>query len=211
MAQILGHALVILACDHAGGYFRPENQSCKPAANGTLLGEDPTCLGLDALVTQQDTLTAWGVTVAVMLVLGIPTVVLRSRWRENGIQFVTGQHARLLLLMVFVIGRTSVENYVFGLHACVSVLVGMKPPGSSCVLGSPLWWRLRYIGVLLILIHAAMLGPPVSVTHWPAVPEAFMRCAHRTHLRGAVIPDLALFVLAQALETWRYVLTGADL
>jgi len=188
------HALVVLACTLAGGVERvpdllldPGNQTC---GVGSAWAE---CGGLDAEIAPVHVYTPWALTLGSVVVLSMPTVLLRSRHKRKGLEqvaWIVLQCLALAYCSLFLTDHPSLI-YVLTMHACVRLLVRM--PISSKLVGGALWWGLRHAAALLLLLWQVLCGVPVSIIAWRS--REGLACAYLAHLAGCLVPDLALFLM----------------
>lgn len=217
----IDNVLVILVCTLAGGMDRmpwgllgyPESLGERPASAappgdgnhscpaGSVQWRD--CVELDATIHPVHLFSPWVCAFVTVVVLGMPTVLLRSRTKEKGLRLFTGilvQFISLLACGMFMSGHPAV-SFVFALHAAVRFLVGID--GAHVLVGGVGWWRLRYLAVGLILGLQLAFGPPVSVVHWPGAGG--VSCAYLCHLVGCVAPDFVLSGVRCLIAFARYV------
>ena len=194
-AWTMGRLLVVLACTLAGGVERASfsndthgNNSCSA---GTRWGE---CNVLDSGVTPEHIWTPWAVLLGTILVLNMPTVLLRSTNKEKGLSMVAWVFIQCLGLMAVSLFATDHPSLQFtlSLHAIVRLLEHMDTSPPLC--GGWLWWETRHLVVLCLLLWEVLLGPPISIIRWPGSPEA-LQCSYLAHLAGAILPDCAMLAL----------------
>lgn len=227
MASSLPGVLVILVSTLAGGFERlliPSDvfpslrvnhtaTSSTRATNLTNYSSSPPrfCTGktlwhechlLDTSIHPVHLLAPWVVAFGTTVFLSMPTVLLRSRYKDRGMRLFVGNLVQFLSL--FACSTLVSDNpsicYTFSLHACVQYLCFMDM--SPVLWGGVVWWGFRYVALLSLLLGQLMLGPPISVIHWsPRLrldtgEEAanFLPCAYLSHLIGCVAPDVILSV-----------------
>ena len=179
------------------------------------------CPALDATIHPLHLLAPWMITLATLVILSMPTVILRSKSKEKGLRIFAGNLLRFLGLVVscsFLSNHASV-CYTFTLHASIRFLGRMEL--SPVLLGGPLWWGMRFLAAFLILLMQLLVGPPVSVVHWPgSTPRAPptdsgeqcqsqyqqpLPCAYLCHLVGCVGPDLVLSFVRCLITSAQYI------
>lgn len=188
---------MVFACTLAGGLGPGKpNGTCR--AGRTF----PECTGPDADVAPLDLLWPWSVTLAALVILGAPTLLVPSSKRAQGIGTVTFACLQCLLLMLAcaAVGHPSVA-FGLSLHACVQFLVRFR--AGPVLVGGSSWWSLRYAAVLAVLGGAVVRGPPVSVVHWPDTADT-TACARLTHLIGCLVPGLLLDALGVLASVARH-------
>lgn len=206
------NVLVILACTLGGGVDRgpweivrrlngtshPYNRSSRFNLKGNSTctaggGQWRDCAELDATIHPVHMFAPWCCAFATVVVLGMPTILLRSRAKEKGLCLFTGilvQYLGLLGCGVLMAGHPAV-CFVFSLHASVRFLSSIE--ATHVLVGGGGWWSLRYVSVVSILVGQLVFGPPVAVVHWQGVAvESGVSCAYLSHLVGCVGPDMAL-------------------
>ena len=201
----MSRLFVVLACTLAGGVERApsvplstQNASC---GSGTRWSE---CSVLDNGITSEHIWIPWAVVLATLVVLSMPTILLRSTNKEKALSMVAWSFIQCLALMrfsLFITDHPSLQ-FVLSLHSSARLLEQMdvSPP-----LGG-LWWELRHLAVLGLLLWEVMLGPAVSIVHWPGAPEgSALQCAYLAHLAGAIVPDSIMFVLRLGRHFFRCV------
>jgi hypothetical protein len=185
------HALVVLVSTLAGGVERRRVAANETCGRGGSWGD---CEALDALIRPEHMLLPWCVTLGGIVVLGMPTLLLRSRHKEAGLRILAWtllQSLCLVLCSLFVTDHPSL-NFALTLHSCVRLLTRMRV--SDGLVGGRWWWRLRYALAGQLLVWEALAGPAVSIVRWPATPEG-LPCAYLAHLVGSLVPDMLLFLL----------------
>lgn len=228
----LDSALVIMVCTLAGGFDRPPIQDLLGLAGVRILSDGnlnrtaprPSCSGdnrtgtcsqgvrwrecpvLDTAIHPLHLFVPWCVTLCILVVLGMPTVLLRSSNKEKGLRVFAGnlfQFLGLLLCSALVLEHPSV-CYAFTIHACVHFLCVMDVP--AYLVGGQVWWGLRYAGVLLLLSLQLLAGPAVSVVQWPSqTHHSVLACAYLCHLLGSVAPALGLSFMRCIIASARYI------
>lgn len=211
------HVLVVLACTLAGGveqlalppHLRPagsgENHQTCGAGSAWM-----ECSEMDKLVLPVHIYAPWTFTVCFVLVLGMPTVLLRSRHKEQGLRQLAWICLQCLVLAYGSLFATDHPVLIFSLtlHSCVRVLLRM--PVTDRLLGGRWWWGLRYAGALALLAGEIALGVPVSIVRWRGDVHN-LSCAYLAHLGGCLVPDMLIFLLDWTAQTAACVLlAGAD-
>lgn len=195
--------LVVLACTLSGGVERPPLHDAGNATCGKGTGWSE-CGVLDEGILPLHLGIPWAVTLGTILVLGMPTLLLRSRHKERGLGLIAWNLFQCLGLMLCSKLATDHPSigFTLNLHSCALLLGHMEM--SSALVGPPWWWGLRYLSMLGLLCWEVALGPAISVVRWPATPEGTaLPCAYLAHLAGAVVPDCVLFVLQALLFAGR--------
>ena len=195
--------LVVLACTLAGGVERPlalakPNGTCKV---GTHWDE---CTVLDETMVPHHLVVPWGVALACITFLSLPTILLRSKRKEEALCMVASnlfQCYGLMLCSIWVTDHPSIF-FALSLHGCV-LLLGRMEAGAPLV-GGPWWWGMRYPVALCLLAWEVLQGPPLSVVRWPSTPQGTaLPCAYLAHLAGAIAPDCVLMLLRRASSAGR--------
>jgi hypothetical protein len=79
------------------------------------------------------------------------------------------------------------------------------------MIGSGLWWSLRYLAIMGLLGLQVVAGPAISVVRWPSTPSGTaLPCAYLAHLAGCIVPDLVLVYLRWLIAAARYVHVHED-
>jgi len=199
----LDSGLVVLACTVVGGitpepWFSQINVSARDqaVANNTDSCPSPSgiCLALDRLILPVHLIAPWLWGLATFGVLCMPTVLLCSRTRENGLRVITGrlvQYLSLLICASFLSDHPSL-NFAFALHANIRFVVQLD--GKGGLMGGSLWWSTRFASVVFLLACQSFFGPPISVVPWDpkTQPASSLSCAYLCHLWGCVVPDIVL-------------------
>ncbi len=192
--------LVVLACTLSGGVDRQRrldggNATC---GVGTRWAE---CGVLDEGISPQHVALPWTVTLCTIVVLSMPTVLLRSSHKEKALSKVAANLLQCLGLMLcssFVTDHPSI-CFALSLHSCVLLLGHMDIAGPQ--VGAAWWWGLRHLAALGLLAWEVFAGPPLSVVRWPDTPPGTaLSCAYLAHLAGSIVPDCALLVLQGFLK-----------
>ena len=170
------------------------------------------CPGMDQAVHPLHLFIPWMITLGTIVVLSMPTVLLRTKAKEKGLRLFAGNLFQFLGLLA---SSTAVSEhpticYTFTIHACIRYLSIMDT--SSFLVGGGWWWSLRYLSILLILGFQFSEGPAVSVVLW-APPlaqhaqqeEHELQCAYLSHLIGSVGPTLVLFCVRCVISSARYI------
>jgi hypothetical protein len=202
--------LVVLASTLAGGIQRvpPDDDDDAGAGNASCgLGTRwQECHVLDERIRPPHLVVPWCITLCTVVILSMPTVLLRSRFKERGLRTFAGnlfQCLGLLLCSSFLSDHPSI-CFALTIHSSVRLLVQMEV--SDALLGGCVWWGLRYVSVLAILFLQVTLGPSLSVVRWPTTPAGTaLPCAYLAHLAGCIIPDLALACMRCLVWAARYV------
>ena len=202
---------VVLASTLAGGI-----QQNSSGADATTLGAGNASCGLgtrwhechvlDEHIRPLHLIIPWCITLCTVVILSMPTVLLRSRFKERGLRTFAGnlfQCLGLLLCSSFLSDHPSI-CFALSIHSSVRLLVQMEV--SDALLGGGAWWGLRYVSVLAILVLQVTLGPSLSVIRWPTTPHGTaLPCAYLAHLAGCLIPDLGLACMRCLVWAARYV------
>jgi len=185
--------LVVFACTLAGGPDRPTFNNHHPSHNatcgvGTRWAE---CRELDRDISPMHLIVPWTLTLLTIVVLSMPTVLLRSKYKEAGLRSFAGnlfQCLGLLLASSFATDHPSI-CFALTMHSCVRLLAQLQvnTPG---VWGAS-WWAMRFFTVFVILALEVCVGPPVSVIRWHDTSPS-LSCAYLAHLVGCIIPELVL-------------------
>jgi hypothetical protein len=192
---IMGRLFVIVACTLAGGVERalvpaPLNASCSSGSHWS------ECHVLDERVSPVHVWIPWAVALATLVVLGMPTVLLRSPNKEKGLSmFAWGlvQCLGLMLCSFFATDHLAVQ-FTLSLHSSVRLLEHVEV--GSPMVGGWVWWELRHLVVLGLLLWEVTLGPAISIVRWPDTPEgSALQCAYLAHLVGAIVPDFIMYFL----------------
>jgi len=162
--------------------------SCPSFATGKL---PPVCDELDVLVRPLHLLIPWISTLSIIVVLCMPTILLRSKGKEAGLRRFAAILLRFLALLASVSlasGTPLVVRYAFSIYACVRVLTCATRGGDS------MWWGLRYTAVVGLLVWHFFHGPPISLMAWPesGLSDGSLYCAYLAHLLGCVGPGIVL-------------------
>lgn len=155
--------------------------------------------------------TPWMLTLSTLVILSMPTVLLRAKAKEKGLKLFAGNLFQLLGLLAFstLLSEHPSVCYTFTVHACIRFLCIMDK--STVLLGNIWWWSLRYLSILFILGYQFAWGPAVSVVHWGPSPKHLQRdddqlqCAYLSHLIGSVAPTLVLFCVRCVISSARYI------
>jgi hypothetical protein len=213
-------AFVVLVCTLAGGFdrasltgsspVRPQSESnstssCSAGSRGR------ECLLLDTYIHPLHLFLPWGVALTTLVILGMPTVLLRSKAKAEALRTFTGtifQFFCLLLCSYFASEHPTV-CFALTIHSCVFLLLHMDV--SRGLVGGGWWWGLRYLSVALILGGELCAGPAVSVIRWPSVGlENHPPCAYLAHLVGCVVPNLVLSFARRLVQCARYLCISED-
>lgn len=213
--------MVVLVCTLSGGLERAplpaillagntsSRSSASPPSNGSCgLGglAWAECGVLDDQVHPLHIGIPWALSLGTIVILSMPTVLLRSRKKETGLRTIAGnlfQFLGLLLCCSFV-GDHPVICFTLSLHSCVRLLVQLEI--SDAFVGGCGWWTLRYLAVWTILCLQLWFGPSVSVIRWPTTPPGTaLSCAYLAHLVGCLLPDLVLSYLRWFIAFVKYI------
>lgn len=156
----------------------------------------PECHVLDEHIKPFHLAVPWCITLGAIVILSMPTVLLRSRQKEKGLRLVAGnilQFMGLLTCASFITDHPSI-CFALTLHSCVRLLVQLEL--SDALVGGAGWWTLRYAVVWILLCLQLCLGPSISVVRWPSTPAgSALSCAYLAHLVGCILPDITLVSL----------------
>lgn len=212
------HILVVLACTLAGGveqiptpdWFKSSHVDAR---------EEPTCgpgsawlecHSLDAHVLPVHIFSPWIFTVVLLLILGMPTILVRTKHKEKSLGHLAWIYLQCLALAyssIFVTDHPSLM-FSFTLHSCVRILLRM--PVTNKLVGGRLWWGLRYAGVVVLLGWEILAGVPVSIVRWNQSGAKDLSCAYLAHLAGCLVPDLIVFALEVVGQTVSCLLAGEE-
>lgn len=193
---------MVLACTLSGGLERAQH----PAGNTTCgRGTDwSECEVLDETILARDVAVPWLVTLGTIVFLSMPTLLLRSKHKEEGLSLVAWnlfQCLGLKLCSSFTTDHPSI-CFALGMHSCALLLGHLEI--SRALVGPAWWWALRYLALLGLLVWQVCLGPAISVVRWPSTPAGTaLPCAYLAHLAGSILPDCVLFVLGALLRAGR--------
>ena len=204
-------ALAVLTSTLAGGIPKaggPSSQSSPPDSNhtcgkGTRWGE---CHVLDEHIHATHLMMPWVITLCSMMVLSMPTLLLRSRSKEKGLRTIAGNlfYCLGLLLCSFFVSDHPAICLALTVHSCLRLLVRMDT--SDAMIGGALWWSLRYVSALGILCLQVFVLPSLSVVRWPSTLKgSTIECAYLAHLAGCIIPDLVITCMRAIISAARYV------
>lgn len=205
-----GSLMVVLACTLSGGIERAPpagawNASCR---KGTAW---PECASVDEGVQSMHIALPWAVTLGTLVILSMPTLLLRSRHKEKALGLVAWNFMQCLALMAcssFVTDHPSI-CFALTMHSCVLLLGSLEI--SRHFVGPGWWWGLRFPVILGLLVWEVALGPAISVVHWVSTPSgSALACAYLAHLGGALMPDCVLCVMRWLLWMGRCVLASDD-
>lgn len=209
------HALVVVACTLAGGvdqmdvpaFLMPPNKHNQTCGKGSAWLE---CAHLDSAVLPVHVYGPWAVTLAVVLILGMPTVLLRSKHKEQGLRQFAWICLQCLILAYGSLFLTDhpILMFSFTLHSSVRLLLRM--PVTDRLLGGPIWWSLRYGGALVILAGEIVFGVPISIVRWRSDDSQHLTCAYLAHLGGCLVPDMLIFAFNLVGQVASCVLAGCD-
>lgn len=186
---ILAGKLAVIASTTLAGAkirFNMANASCSQEYN--LLYK---CSILDSGISKVALYTPWVLTMCIIVFLGLPTILLESRYPEKGTRALIALFWRQTTMMYLTHTLAKHAFYTIGLHTCVHTLLSIQV--GPHLVGGDCWWGLRYLGVAGLVYISAVYGPGVSVVSWPSSssPEA-LACAGLSHLLGTLLPDLFL-------------------
>ena len=203
-------ALVVLASTLAGGIPRVHFPSTDHASEPRTCGKGTRwaeCHVLDEHIHSAHLMLPWTVTLCTVIVLSMPTVLLRSRAKEKGLRMFAGNlfYCLGLLLCSFFMSDHPTICFALSMHSCLRLLIRMET-SSSAMLGGTLWWSLRYVSALGILLLQVFVAPSLSVIRWPSTPKgSSIECAYLAHLAGCIVPDLAIECMRLLISMARYV------
>lgn len=185
---LLGKLAVLVSTTLAGARLRlgAAEESC--TRTSSLLYE---CTILDSQVSHTALYAPWVLTMCMLIFLGLPTVMLESRYPETGTQTLISLFLRQTLIMFLARSLSRHTFYAVGLHACVHTLLSLR--SGPHLVGGGWWWGLRFLGVVVLVYLAALYGPSVSLVPWPG-SNSFeaLACAALSHLLGMLLPDIFL-------------------
>jgi hypothetical protein len=194
----LGSVLVVVASTLTGGL---RNTTVMPPANTTgqcSLPKGDPCAALDATIQPLHFIVPWAITLSVLVCVGMPSVLLWGREKEEGMRTFAGslfQYLGLLLCSLVLANRTTV-SFTLTLHSCTRLLLSVHWGGC--------------LALLLLLGLQLSDGPPVSVVPWVGGQEGTLGCAYLSHLTGCVLPDLVLGLLRCLIASARYIHVSGD-
>jgi hypothetical protein len=196
--------LVVVACTLSGGVERGvAEERPQRDGNGTTCGVGSRwreCTVLDEEIQPLHLTLPWVVTLGTVVVLSMPTVLLRSKRKAEGLGMVAWNLFQCLGLMLcssFLTDHPSI-CFTLTLHSCILLLGHMEV--SKPLVGAEWWWFLRHPVGLGLLFWEVAEGPPVSVVRWPDTPAgSALPCAYLAHLAGAILPDCILLLLRGVL------------
>lgn len=166
----------------------------------------PECHVLDEFIRPSHLHFPWVFTLASIVILSMPTVLVRSRQKERGLRIVAGNLLQFLGLLTCASLVTNHPSICFtlSLHSCVRLLVQLQM--SDALVGGGGWWTLRYAAVWTLLCLQLCFGPSISVIRWPTTPVgSSLPCAYLAHLVGCIVPDMALSSLRCLISILSYV------
>ena len=191
-------ALVVLACTLAGAFDRAPftplpsfNATATDSCSATTCHRE--CHSLDATIHPLHIFVPWAITLATVLGLSMPTMLLRSKSKERGLCVFACNLFRLLCLILAAVCVSAPPSvcYTLTVHSCVRLLLQLDV--SRTLLGGVWWWRLRFLSVGLILALQLSVGPAISVVQWsPSVQDSTLHCAYLSHLIGCIVPEAVL-------------------
>jgi hypothetical protein len=202
-------ALVVLTSTLAGGIPRSENESSKQAQGNPTCGQGTRwieCHVLDEHIHATHLMMPWVITLCSMMILSMPTLLLRSRLKEKGLRTIAGNlfYCLGLLLCSFFVSDHPAICLALTMHSCLRLLIRMDT--SDAMLGGGLWWSLRYVSAVGILLLQVFVVPSLSVVRWPSTLKgSAIECAYLAHLAGCIIPDLVISCMRAIISTARYV------
>ena len=196
--------LVVLACTLAGGLNRLHHNTT-PLVNATCgVGTHwVECRELDESITPVHLMVPWIFTLGTIVVLSMPTVLLRSRHKEIGLRVFAGNLLQCLGLLLASSFATDHPSLCFSLtlHSCIRLLAQLQVTD----VGGATWWAMRYVAISSLLCMEVCAGPAISVVRWLDTPSSTLSCAYLAHLIGCIVPELILinvrflFFVARAL------------
>jgi hypothetical protein len=163
----------------------------------------PECNVLDEMVRPEHIFVPWASVLCVIVFLGMPTLLLRSKNKEKGMRTLAGNLFKYLCLLLCSSMTDHLGlSFAITIHACTMLLVHMDV--SDYLVGGSGWWSLRYFAAMGLLIWEISAGPPLSIVHWPGT-EKTVTCSYLGHLIGCIIPGVALDALKLIITFARYV------
>lgn len=189
------HVLVVVACTLAGGVERVANHSDgnQTCGSGSAWLE---CGSLDDRISPIHIYIPWVFTLGALVVLSMPTVLLRSRHKRKALRQLSWAFFQCLLLAYCSIFATDHPSlmYTFSLHSCVRLLVRLHV--TEKLVGGRWWWGLRHACALGLIAWQVFAGVPISVVGWAGgKDQQDLTCAYLAHLGGCLFPDLVLFLM----------------
>ena len=191
----LDSILVVSAATLAGGFNR--TLSSPACTEGTRWRE---CLVLDETIHPIHILLPWALVLATIVLLGMPSVLLQYKGKEQDMRVFAGNLFKffgLLSCSTLVAEHLSV-CYTLSAHACVRLLASTTGEGGYLQCGI----------ILLLLGLQVCVGPAISVVHWPGAEQGALSCAYLAHLVGCVVPDLVLALMRILVSSARYIHVG---
>ena len=184
--------------------FSPGNGSCAVGARWA------ECRALDQDIKPVHLGLPWFITLGTIVILSMPTVLLRSRRKQSGLRVVACNLLQFLGLLACasVISDHPSICFTLTLHSCVRLLVQLEI--SDSLVGGNSWWTLRYAVVWILLCLQLCFGPSISVVQWPSTPTSALPCAYLAHLVGYIVPDMALASLRWLIVMFNCVKTRED-
>lgn len=214
------HVLVVVACTLAGGVeriplphifesFNTRNGTKQTCGSGNSWLE---CGSLDEQILPIHIYIPWVFTLCVMIVLSMPTVLLRSRHKRKALRHLSWSFLQCLVLAYCSIFQTDHPSlmYTFSLHSCIRLLVRMHV--SDRLVGGSWWWGLRHVGAFVLIVFQVFVGVPVSVVGWEGARsgQQELTCAYLAHLYGCLLPDLVLFLMDTLVSAGSCLWMGED-
>ena len=150
--------LVVLACTLSGGVERPQHLGVANATCG--IGTRwIECGVLDEGISPQHVALPWAVTLCTIVVLSMPTVLLRCSHKEKALSKVAANLLQCLGLMLCSSCVTDHPSicYALSLHSCVLLLGHMDVSGPQ--VGAAWWWGMRHLVALGLLAWEVVAGP----------------------------------------------------
>jgi hypothetical protein len=200
----MGSVLVVVASTLTGGLRNMSVlESIHPSTNNDTaqcaLPKGDQCAALDATILPLHFIVPWGLTLSVLVCMGMPSVLLWGKDKEQGMRVFAGnlfQYLGLLLCSLAFANRTTV-SFALTLHSCTRLLLSTAHSGG-------------WLALLVLLGLQLSDGPPVSVVPWIGGQEGTIRCAYLSHLTGCVLPDLVLGLLRCLIASARYIHVSGD-
>ena len=152
----------------------------------------PDCLVMDEAISWQHRLAPWLLAFGTVLVLGLPTMLLQYKHREDGLKSITASLVQCVALMLVShrLDHPSIQ-YTLGLHSSAHVLLSCR---TQHLLGGSHLGNACFLACILLVFGAGHLGPPVSVVNWSGHDQ--VSCALLAHLLGCLVPPLVHSCLA---------------
>jgi len=201
-------SIVIISSTLAGGRVNcslekiPVNHTCTP---GTRF---PQCSTLDITISKMHVKAPWIILLSSLAILSMPTILLKSKYKEKAMQNIAWIFLQCLLLMTIsiLIDHPSIA-YTLSSHSCIYMLFTMNIHPNFT--GGSSWWALRYVSILVFVVFQISIGPPISVVKWPDT-EDNTSCAYLAHLIGIIFPPIISCLLTTMSHLACFVTTLDD-